>query len=1132
MSILGLDTFTRANNASSWGSASDTGGAWSHALGVNTTAISGNRGTIGTASGNNVMYLGSTTTADGEVLVRLSSTVGNTASVNYGAVLRATASNTYYSAQVNASNFLIQKNVSGTATTLAGSSSAFTITANTNYWIRMRVQGSAIQGKIWQDGTVEPTAWTSDVTDTSITGAGQFGVRSSVASSGATISFDHFSANDLTYDFSNGGDTNTILDADQLSGVDFVEVFNRTDSLTTTEATSNTQIAVSTDSLTLSETTNNTQIALTTDSLTISDSLSYGNATDTFTRADNASSWGTASNGIDTWSKTGTGTVSISSNEGVIVSAGSDTNMQLGTAQASDFDITCRISFNDTGDIGGIEGRYSVSGGNVSCYKFLFYTGAVHLNKAVSGTNTQLTTASFTITANTFYWMRLQIIGTTLNGKIWADGSAEPTAWTTTTTDSSVVGNGGYAVLGNTAGPSTGVRFDHFNGISLGYSSSTTNTWNAGDIALSVSDSIAETEVFIPTETLSATETPTFTLAYTISESAVITDSTNNTQITSTTDSLSTSDLVSEPLAYSATDTLTVIENGFIAIVNANTDIATVTETEQETLALSVVEIATESETSLNTQVYSSTDALSVSDALTSTSATASNLTDNALTPIETAIYNEVFLPVESLTQTDTSREALSFSSTDALNVSETNVETILGSNSDLLTSNEIGTFSLVLSVSDTLTTSDTISGAQAINVALSDVGLAVSESALYTETLITTDILSNTETPSLALSYTAIDVLVASENATSTTGFTPSDTTTVLEVDAFVEVWSSVDVLTVDELLGVSGVHQDSQMSGIDQLTTSDAITATDIFIPVDTLSAIFDQSTTTGIMAPTDQLTIVDTSAMYSQQPMASTDQLSVAESFLATEQRLLSDAITTLYDTSVNTQAYITTDSNSVNDSIVGYSFTGVFFTDQLTITENINATEIFAPVEETPAGEGFAARPFVLSITFSDTSLASDNIQAFVVAPLVDIPALPTDMLSSNVALAVADTVFLSDALQATMARTIIDSTGPTADIIEGFSYDNRLMDTLVPSDSLFALVLAPLSDSSLYIQDSIISSETVWTIIIQRVRSGIINMVVRTGDMRQQIRTGQEVMNVRTGEAVQRVRSGIAYEDVT
>ena len=92
-------------------------------------------------------------------------------------------------------------------------------------------------------------------------------------------------------------------------------------------------------------------------------------ASDSFSRA-NQSGFGTSSDG-ETWVETGLGTLSISSNAGVIVSTGSDTNVQLGSNTSTPQEVVCQVTFGNVNDIGGVQARYSVSGGSVTCYKFL-----------------------------------------------------------------------------------------------------------------------------------------------------------------------------------------------------------------------------------------------------------------------------------------------------------------------------------------------------------------------------------------------------------------------------------------------------------------------------------------------------------------------------------------------------------------------------------------------------------------------------------------------------------------------------------------------------------------------------------------------------------------------------------------
>lgn len=213
---------------------------------------------------------------------------------------------------------------------------------------------------------------------------------------------------------------------------------------------------------------------------------------DNFVRSDNANSWGIASDG-QTWTKTGTGTISIASNKGKIISNGQDTHVQPGSTVAPDMEVSCRIAIGHSGDICGVQGRFTAGGGATTTYKLLWYGGQIHLNKSVAGANSQLTGVNFTMTPGTAYWFRLRISkesGVNLLGKIWQDGTAEPPAWVTTTSDTAVTGSGGFAVLGNTNVSSTGILFDNFMA-----ADTPTSTENAGSSAISITNSVSPPSV-------------------------------------------------------------------------------------------------------------------------------------------------------------------------------------------------------------------------------------------------------------------------------------------------------------------------------------------------------------------------------------------------------------------------------------------------------------------------------------------------------------------------------------------------------------------------------------------------------------------------------------------------------------
>ncbi len=181
---------------------------------------------------------------------------------------------------------------------------------------------------------------------------------------------------------------------------------------------------------------------------------------DMFTRA-NQSGFGIASDG-EAWTLTGTGTASIVSNKGVIVSTASDTYAQLGTNTLADVDVRGDITLAASGDNASVVGRYSVSGGSVNCYKLSYNTGSLDLKKCVAGTTTSLINTAITLTIGTAYTYHLRIQGNTLYGNVYQIGTTEPTSWMLTVTDATFTSAGGFGIRGNTASGSAGIQYDNF----------------------------------------------------------------------------------------------------------------------------------------------------------------------------------------------------------------------------------------------------------------------------------------------------------------------------------------------------------------------------------------------------------------------------------------------------------------------------------------------------------------------------------------------------------------------------------------------------------------------------------------------------------------------------------------------
>jgi hypothetical protein len=72
----------------------------------------------------------------------------------------------------------------------------------------------------------------------------------------------------------------------------------------------------------------------------------------------------------------------------------------------------------------------------------------------LNGTSTQLATSPYPWQANTWYWIRFRVQGTSIKSKIWGDNELEPAAWTLEMTDSSIsaagwTGVGAYELSGN-----------------------------------------------------------------------------------------------------------------------------------------------------------------------------------------------------------------------------------------------------------------------------------------------------------------------------------------------------------------------------------------------------------------------------------------------------------------------------------------------------------------------------------------------------------------------------------------------------------------------------------------------------------------------------------------------------------
>ncbi|MER6147950.1 hypothetical protein [Streptomyces hirsutus] len=181
------DTFGRTV-ASGWGAA-NTGQAWTLTGGPATDyAVASGVGshTMTTANVSRRCTMAQPG-ADFDLLVDVATSVLATGGFQSGGPMaRATDGNNLYQARLEATTtqglvLTLRKRVGGTETALATATLALTHVAGTFYRIRFQGQGSTLQARAWRAADPDPGGWQVSVTDTSLTAAGEMGVRSILA---------------------------------------------------------------------------------------------------------------------------------------------------------------------------------------------------------------------------------------------------------------------------------------------------------------------------------------------------------------------------------------------------------------------------------------------------------------------------------------------------------------------------------------------------------------------------------------------------------------------------------------------------------------------------------------------------------------------------------------------------------------------------------------------------------------------------------------------------------------------------------------------------------------------------------------------------------------------------------------
>ncbi|WIG58453.1 MAG: hypothetical protein OJF49_001199 [Ktedonobacterales bacterium] len=169
---------------------------------------------------------------------------------------------------------------------------------------------------------------------------------------------------------------------------------------------------------------------------------------DTFTRG-NQTGWGTSTNndGVPNvaWGMDGNGGrsfVTISNNTGAFGYQGNTNAIGIasaGTATYNGGDSLVEFSMSAVGHVTPYVVQNACS--SKGCYygaRLHTSKGQLEITKRSGGSTHTLVSTAFVASANTLYWMRLDVsvgASTTLSAKIWADGAPEPSGWMLTTVD-------------------------------------------------------------------------------------------------------------------------------------------------------------------------------------------------------------------------------------------------------------------------------------------------------------------------------------------------------------------------------------------------------------------------------------------------------------------------------------------------------------------------------------------------------------------------------------------------------------------------------------------------------------------------------------------------------------------------
>ncbi len=393
------DSFSRSTS-NGWGT-SGSGHAWVGEESYWYTSVSFAYANVDavTAPNYDTAYIGGTQSSS-EVLLRMKfdGTADNPIT-DCGPIIRRSSSNTFYMARLRNNNdqVAIAVYINGTMTTLK--TVGFAFSKDIYYWVRFRSASSGLYLKVWKSGTIEPSSWTLTSSYSSLSGAplsGRFGFG--------------FRKTTNTYQ--------AVLS--QFYGYTLEDQYD--------------------DTIPLQDTF---------------DRVENGG----LGRSSDGRSWeGNLGNVNPVVFDSGIGDVSDPGDgRAVIVHPGDSVPEErvgfIGPSMTGNVEALVKFSLNTasgTTYLGvGLYGNYQDDGDgtiSVTGYQLRVKGGSTNFElyrkTAFTGGYIALTPATNTaytaLLANTVYWVRFQIVGATIQARIWADGATEPSTWQYVATDSSL----------------------------------------------------------------------------------------------------------------------------------------------------------------------------------------------------------------------------------------------------------------------------------------------------------------------------------------------------------------------------------------------------------------------------------------------------------------------------------------------------------------------------------------------------------------------------------------------------------------------------------------------------------------------------------------------------------------------